>query len=157
MPGKPEIIEAIYAGIERVDKTFGNLSDEQLATKVHDGENGWTAHQVLAHLAGRGETHAMLSKMAQGEPPPGGTFNIDEWNQRIVDERATWTRDQLLGEFREVHQGLAKRVEGMPEQMLGQEITTPRGTSTIGDVMYSSGGTHSVQHAEEVEQALGLS
>jgi hypothetical protein len=156
LPGKPEIIEAINTGIERVDSTFGNLTDEQLATKVHDGENGWTAHQVLAHLAGRGETHELMSKMAQGAPPPEGPFNVDEWNQRIVDERTSWSRDQLLGEFREVHERLAQRVEGMPEQLLDREITTPRGTSTVGDVLYASGGTHSVQHAEEVEKALGL-
>jgi hypothetical protein len=154
MPTKPEIIQAINAGIERVDQTFGNLSDEQLATKVHDGENGWTAKQVLAHLAGRAETHDMMSKMAQGAPPPDGPFDVNTWNQRIVDDRADASRDDLLTEFRAAHERLAARVEGMPDAMLEMEITTPRGTSTMGEVLMGSGGMHSISHAEEVEQAL---
>jgi hypothetical protein len=154
MPTKPEIIEAINAGVERVEQLFGNLSDEQLATTVHGGEDGWTAHQVLAHLAGRAETHDLMSKMAQGAPPPEGPFDVNAWNQRLVDERADASRDELLAEFRQAHQRLAARVEGMPEALLEREISTPRGTSTMGDVLMSSGGTHSVNHADEVEQAL---
>lgn len=154
MASKQEIIDAINAGIERVNKTFGNLTDEQLATKVHEGENGWTAHQVLAHLAGRAETHDMMSKMAQGGSPPDGPFDANEWNQRIVDERADSSRDELLAEFREAHQRLADRVSGMPDQLLEREITTPRGTSKMSDVLMGSGGQHSISHAEEVEQAL---
>lgn len=154
MPDKREIIDAINAGIERVEQTFGNLSDEQLATKVHDGENGWTAHQVLAHLAGRAETHDMMSKMAQGAPPSAGPFDANEWNQRIVDARSNASRDELLAEFREAHQRLAQRVEGMPDALLEREITMPRGTSKMGDVLLGSGGRHSIAHAEEVDQAL---
>jgi hypothetical protein len=154
MASKQEIIDAINAGIERVDQTFGNLSNEQLATKVHEGDDGWTAKQVLAHLAGRAETHDMMSKMAQGGSPPDGPFDVNAWNQRIVDDRADASRDELLSEFRAGHQRLAARVEGMPEAMLEMEITMPRGTSKMGDVLMGSGGQHSINHAEEVEQAL---
>ena len=154
MATKPEIIEAINTGISRVEQTFGNLSDEQLATQVHQGENGWTAHQVLAHLAGRAETHDMMSKMAQGGAPADGPFDVDVWNQRIVDERANTGRDELLVEFRDAHQRLAQRVEGMPEALLEREIPMPRGAAKMGDVLLGSGGMHSVAHAEEVDQAL---
>lgn len=155
MPSKQEIQAKIHEGIQKVEQTFSGLTDEQLATQVHEGDGGWTAHQVLAHLAGRGETYAMLSQMAQGSAPPGGLGDIHAWNQRIVDERANSSRDDLLSEFRTVHEQLAARVEGMPEQVLNQEIALPRGQSTVGDVLYGSGGQHSIDHSEEVERALG--
>ena len=51
MATREEIIGAIQQGIATVDQTFGDLSDEQLATEVYEG--GWTAKGILAHLAGR--------------------------------------------------------------------------------------------------------
>ena len=48
---KAEITVAITDGIDTVVETFSGLSDEQLDTAVY--EDGWTAREVLAHLAGR--------------------------------------------------------------------------------------------------------
>src|ERR671932_2763059 len=80
MATKQEIIAAIRQGQERVRATFGQLSEEQLATRVHDDEGDhWTAKQVLAHLAGRAAGYARLMQLAQGQPPsapPGGRFDV---------------------------------------------------------------------------------
>jgi hypothetical protein len=154
LASKEEIIQAIQNGIADVEATFGNMSDEQLATKVHQEEGGWTAGQVLAHLAGRQASYEMMSKMAQGGTPPQGQFDVNAWNQSHVDARAGKSRDELISEFKEVHEALAKRVEGMPDQVLQQEIMGFRGPTTVGDMLMSSGGLHSSAHAEEVRNAL---
>lgn len=157
MATKAEITGAIHEGIARVDGTFGNLTDEQLATKVHDGDNGWTARQILAHLAGREEVYQLFDRMADGFSPfSGGGFDIHAWNQFKVDARADKTRDELLAEFRAVHTALAERVETLSDERLATKLQSPRGESTLGDMLHGSGGTHSVGHAVEVEQALGL-
>ena len=153
MPTKPEIIAAIQRGIDRVEQTFGGLTDEQLDTRVHEGDGGWTGRQILAHLAGRAGTHQMVFQMAEAPPsetPPAGGFDVNHWNQQIVDERAGASRDDLLTEFRDTHEQLIKRVETLPEEALDKPVTTPRGASTLGEVLMNSGGKHSLTHADEV-------
>jgi uncharacterized protein (TIGR03083 family) len=158
MATKEEIIGAIRLGIEAGEQTFGELSDEQLATKIYPGENGWTAKEVLAHLAGRQGAYDMLFNLASGgelpQPSEGG-FDVDGWNQRIVDERVDRPRDELLAEFRVVHEDLINRVNELSDDVLAAPVTTPRGQSTAGDVLLGSGGMHSVNHSNDVAEALG--
>lgn len=155
MATKDEILHAISTGIADVESTFGNLSEHQLDTKVHQEEGGWTARQVLAHLAGRQATYEMMSQMAQGGTRPEGEFDVHGWNQGHVDARADKSRDELIAEFKAVHEGLAQRVQAMPEQVIQQEVMGFRGPTTVGDMLMGSGGTHSSAHSEEVRNALG--
>jgi uncharacterized protein (TIGR03083 family) len=157
MATREEIIGAIEQGIEAVDGTFSGLSDEQLATEVYEG--GWTAKGVLAHLAGRRGTHDMLISLASGgalpQAPEGG-FGVDTWNQRIVDERIDRSRDELLAEFRSVHEDLIQRVRDLDAATLEATVVTPRGESLASDVLAGSGGMHSVNHSADVAKALGM-
>ena len=154
MATKQEIVTAIRQGIERVDQTFSGLSDEQLDNRVHDSEGGWTARQILAHLAGRADSYQMMFQLAEAPAPQGApSLDVNHWNQRIVDARAGKSRDELLAEFRETHERLIQQVEALPDEMLQQTVTMPRGPVTVGDALLGSGGMHSVRHAEEVEQA----
>lgn len=158
MASKQEIIAAIREGIERTEATFGALTDEQLGVTVHEGDGGWTARQVLAHLAGRAQGHQMLLSMATGAAPAGfGGLDVNHWNQQIVDERASRSRDELLQEFRQTHEALIENVRELPDGAFETLIPSPRGGEVaLGDMLAGSGGRHSVNHTVEVEQALGL-
>jgi len=158
MATKQEIIEAIRSGIDRVEATFGTLTDEQLATQVHEGDSGWTAGQILAHMAGRAEGHQMLLSMATGAAPGGfGGFDVNQWNQQKVDERAERSRDELLQEFRQVHESLIQNVTELPDGAFEAMLPSPRGGEiALGEMLAGSGGMHNVAHTTEVEQALGL-
>ncbi len=160
MATKQEIIAAIRQGQERVRATFGQLSEEQLATRVHDDEGDhWTAKQVLAHLAGRAAGYARLMQLAQGQPPPtppGGRFDVDEWNRQQVEQRIDRPSAELLREFEQVHDDLIRQVEALPDEALDRVVSLPAGERPLGAVLMMSGGTHSVNHTATVEQALGL-
>jgi hypothetical protein len=158
MASRQEVIAAIHEGIERVEATFGGLTDEQLGATVHDGDGGWTARQVLAHLAGRAAGHQMLLSMATAAAPPDMSgFNVNDWNQQIVDERAGRGRDELLQEFRQTHEALIENVRELPDGAFEKLVPSPRGGEVaLGDMLAGSGGRHSVNHTAEVEQALGL-
>ncbi|MEX2426480.1 MAG: DinB family protein [Thermomicrobiaceae bacterium] len=157
MASKPEIAGAIQAGVNRARSTFGQLTESQLDTKVHDGPEGWTACQILAHLAGRQETYEMLIGIAfQSNGAPSGVLDIDSWNQRLVVERTGMTRDELLQEFEAVHLELISRVESFRDDQLNLPVVLPNRETTLGDVLLGSGGMHSIQHAEEVAHALDL-
>jgi hypothetical protein len=157
LASRTEIIDAIQAGINRVCSTFASLSEDQLETTIYEGPNGWKAREILAHLAGRQETYDMLIAMAfesNGTPPAG--FNIDTWNQRLVDDRSGSDRDSLLEEFKTVHENLIARVETFRDDQLALPIALPNRETTLGDVLLGSGGMHSMQHAADTEQALDL-
>ena len=155
MATKREIVDSINAGMARVDDTFGSLNDEQLGQKVHEADGGWTAKQILAHLAGRQGSYDAIIAMAAGSAPPF-TSGVDDWNQQAVDQRLSMSRDELLEEFRRVHQGLIERVRNMDDELLTATIELPRGAAPLSDVLAGSGGRHSISHSAEVEAALGL-
>jgi hypothetical protein len=154
---KSEITDAIRVGMNRVEATFSQLSDEQLATRVHDEPGGWTAYEVLAHLSGRQDTYELLIEMARtsnGATP--GTLDIDSWNQRLVNSRRDRSLDDLLREFRRTHEGLIERTHSLRDDQLALRLVLPNGERTLGEVLLGSGGMHSIQHAKEVAEALGI-
>ncbi len=132
-----EIDGAIEQGIRAVEGTFGDLSDEQLAVQVYTDGDGWTAGQILAHLAGRKAGYDMIIEMATGQREPGfgDSMDFDAWNRRFVDERAGQSRDELIAEFKDVHQELRARVASLDESALNGTMTTPRGEITFGDLL----------------------
>ena len=156
MATKQEIIATIREGNARVMQTFGGLSDEQLNRKIYDGEHGWTAKEILAHLASRAPGYERMIGMAEsGSGFPAG-FNIDAYNQERVDERMGKSRDALLADFLTTHVALIERVEGLPDEMLAKTIQRPQGAVPLSDILRGSGGRHSITHAADVERALGL-
>ncbi len=153
MATRQEITAAIREGIGQVEKTFGPLTDDQLAVKVHESEGGWTAREILAHLAGRGLGYERMSNLAAGNPP-SGPLDVNHWNQERVDERIANSRDELLAEFRTVHENLIAYVEGLDDATLDREISFGPQTIQVSEVLRRSGGMHSVNHSLEVEKAL---
>lgn len=157
MPDKDQITAAIGQGIADVEATFGGLSDAQLGTQVHAEAGGWTARDILAHLAGREQVYAMMRQAASGgENPFASISNFGDWNQARVTERAGVSRDDLLTEFRTVHENLLTQVQAMSDDDLAGTVALGPRTPSLADLMYASGGTHSSGHAKEVAQAVGL-
>jgi hypothetical protein len=158
MATKQEIIAAIQEGIARVERTFGGLTDEQLQTQVHTEESGWTARDILTHLAGRARGYEMMTGMAGATPPPPrpGGFDVNAWNQDRIAERDSKSRDELLAEFRQVHEDLIAKVQTMPDDLLERTIPRAQGPIPISEALRGGGGTHSINHTIEVEKALGL-
>ena len=76
MATKQEIIAAIREGIEQVERTFGALNDEQLRVKVHESDGGWTAKEILAHLAGRARGYETMRNLAPEIRPPAEWTSI---------------------------------------------------------------------------------
>jgi hypothetical protein len=96
--------------------------------------------------------------MATGAASGGfGGFDVNAWNQQRVDERAERSRDELLQEFRQVHEALIENVRELPDGAFETMIPSPRGGEiALGEMLAGSGGRHNVNHTIEVEQALGM-
>lgn len=156
MATKQEITDTIRQGNQRVTRTFSALTEEQLNTRVHFDAIGWTAKQLLAHLAGRAPGYDRVIGMAErgAGSPPG--FDVNEYNQRIVDERANQSRDALIAEFLTAHEALIARVNGMSDAQLSTTMQWRQAMMPLGDVLRLSGGQHSINHTAEMEKALGF-
>ncbi|CAA9555356.1 MAG: hypothetical protein AVDCRST_MAG18-635 [uncultured Thermomicrobiales bacterium] len=156
MANREEITAAIQQGIANVESTFGALSDAQLATQVHAEEAGWDARDILAHLAGRREVYAMMRQAATGANPFAGISSFHDFNRERVAERDGLGRDELLTEFRAVHEDLLAQLDTIPDDQLAAEVALGPRRATLGDLLLGSGGTHSSGHAKDVAQAVGL-
>lgn len=158
VPTKQEIEDAIRKGKERVQHTFGNLTDAELNRVVHEGDGGWTAKEVLAHLAGRARGYERTVQTVQGQAPAqpaGGAFNVDQWNRDRINERIHKSRDELLQEFHAVHDDLIAKVRGLTDPQLANTVSRPTGDISAGEALARAGGQHAINHSVEVEQALG--
>jgi hypothetical protein len=155
MASRAEVVDTIRQGTEQVQRTFGSLTAEQLQTQVHESEGGWTAKEVLAHLAGRQVVNDRLLQMASGERASlGSDAGTADWNQTLVNQRLSRSRDALLAEFQAVQEALVGQVQALSDDQLAQPIPLPQGEMPLGDLLGMAGGAHANHHAEEVEQAV---
>ncbi len=155
MPTKQEVLDMIRDGQEEVRKTFPTLSEEQLRTQIHEEENGWTAKQILAHLATNYDrVQSFLQPGASHETLFGDA--LVGWNQVGVDRLSVMPFPELLAECGRVHQDLARMVEGMSEDELNREMPWGQGTAPLSDVIFRVGGRHCVGHSQTVANALGI-
>ncbi len=160
MPTKREIIEALRRSQERVHTTFSSLSPGQIVTRVHDDEGDqWTARDVLAHLAGRqpGYQRLLQAVSAGGAVAPRPpVLDLNERNRLLVGERKGKSVAELLQEFRQIHDELARQVETMQEETLATMVETPRGRVTLGEQLLAASSQHAANHTAIVKKALGL-
>lgn len=156
MANKTEVLEAIRQGTADVVRTFGPLSEDQLGMRVHQAEGGWTAKEVLAHLAaGQAMYERMLQRAVEGEPIFGGPGSMDERNHQLVGEYVSKSKGELLAAFQAGQEALGLRVQAAPDNLLARLILLPRGGErALADLLIMIGGRHASGHAQEVEQAL---
>jgi hypothetical protein len=155
---KAEIIATIQAGTADVQRTFGPLDDAQLETPVHTGEGGWTARDLLAHLAARQPVNDRLLGLAQADAEPfPSNFDPDAWNQTLVAAQASKSKEALLAQFQGVQDRLVAAAQDLPDDVLSRAIPLPMGEAPLGDVLAMAGGAHASHHAQEVAQALAAS
>jgi hypothetical protein len=152
---KAEIIATIQAGTDEVRRTFEPLDEAQLQTQVHTDEGGWTARDLLAHLAARQPVNDHLFGIARGDATPfTGNVDAGRWNQALVDAQSSKSKEALLAQFQAVQDDLIAAVQDLPDDVLARTIPLPNGEMPLGDVLALAGGAHASHHAQEVAQAL---
>jgi hypothetical protein len=158
MTTKLEVLDAIRQGTADVLRTFGSLSDDQLCIRVHQSDGGWTAKEVLAHLAAGGEGHArLLQRAVEGGAAFGDPGDMDERNRRLVNEQLGKSRDVLLAGFHAAQDTLCRKVQELSDDALARPLTLPRGGERpLADVLIMIAGRHPSGHAQEVDRALAV-
>lgn len=162
MTSKAEIIANIKEQGERAQRIAGQLSEEDWQRGVH--EAGWNVRQAYCHLAsvagGAGFVLGMVQNAASGQAAGGGGgggFDINEFNQHQVGQRATQDTSQILEEIRSGLDNSVTAVEGADESLLAKQTDNPFGRpeKEVGELINALMGGHWKDHLDEISQITG--
>ena len=156
MTSKNEILDAIRQSTADVLRAFGPLAADQLNCRVHHEEGGWTAKEVLAHLAAGEVTYgSMLQRLVEGQPIFGEMGSLHDRNHQLVAAYVEKSKDELLAAFQAGQTVLAAKVQALPDDLLARGVAlSPEREMPLADLLLMIGGKHAGRHAREVEQAL---
>ena len=120
-------------------------------------EEGWTARDILAHVASIEWTYPKLLALAEQPPEErdaekhfkGGTGG---YNQRQVDKRADATVDDLLAEFERNRSATIEAVEQADEDLLRRRVRSAGGVEgTAAEVMNYLTVIHLNAHLDDIK------
>jgi hypothetical protein len=170
-PTKAELLDAIrVAGRDALERLRALPPGEFVRVRY---DNGWTGHDILAHIAGIESIYPLYIKLAElGAPSesalpegirwlsleeapgvptviaPGG---IDAFNARIVAEREHTPVVQLLAEFEDRRAATVAAVEAADGALLSIPIRTLAGaTGSLSAVLYRIAVEHIEEHVRDI-------
>ena len=99
---REELLAALRRDAERLPEVVGAIGEAELSRGVY--ENGWSARELLAHLAAIEWTYPRLIERAEAaggssDSSSGGAFDMDAYNARQVAKRSEASVGELLEEF----------------------------------------------------------
>ena len=160
-PSKAELLEALRASRDVVIATVRALSPEQLEEGRYG--NGWTAREILAHLASIEWTYPRLIDVARAAPaadapvapdaPPTRSMRggNDAYNARQVAKRAQCSGAELLAEFERNRAVTIQAVDAVDEALLARRIRSAGGvTGPLALVLRRVAVDHVLGHARDI-------
>jgi len=154
---KSALLEALRSSRDEIVTLVRSLPPERLEEGRY--ENGWTARQILAHIASIEWTYPRLIDIARTPPAPveeapptramkGGN---DAYNDRQVAKRAHLTADQLLDEFEQNRAATIAAVEAADETLFARRIRSAGGVvGPLATVFYMVAVAHALGHARDL-------
>jgi uncharacterized protein (TIGR03083 family) len=119
---------------------------------------GWTCHDLLAHIASTSGPAGFILMMAKSGPPSGGgpAFDQDAFNKQQVSMRAERSVADILDEIRSNIQRDMQAVEGASEELLAQHFVAQWGTEgSVAEVIIASHNFHLGMHIADLRKGLG--
>jgi uncharacterized protein (TIGR03083 family) len=149
---KQEIISAYHQSTRRLDGIVAGKSEEALKKAVYPG---WTAKQVLGHLASTSGSAAFFIMMAQSGQGMGAGFDVDRWNAEQVAARQDRPVEEIMAEFRAGHESSIKAVESAADDLMAKPVPVfSGGMSPLADLIRGSATDHEASHLDDLEKAL---
>lgn len=155
---REELLAALRADAARLPEVVGAIGEAELERGVY--ENGWSARQLLAHLAAIEWTYPHLIERAQAaggsDSSAGGTFDMDAYNERQVVKRAEAGIEDLLEEFGRNRAATIEAVAEADGALLAQQTRSAGGVEgTLLEVLIGVTVGHVREHLGDLEGAGG--
>jgi len=149
---KQEIISAYQQSARRLDGIVAGRSEEDLKKIVYPG---WSAKQILCHLASTAGSAAFFITLAQSGQGMGAGFDIDRWNAEQVAARQDRPLEEIMAEFRAGHESSIKAVESAADDLMAKQVPDfSGGMSALADLIKGSATDHEASHLDDLEKAL---
>jgi hypothetical protein len=172
VPTKAELLSALRSSEQELLAKIGALPEEEFQQGRY--EKGWTARQILAHVAsiewtyarlldvarqaqksGSPESQAAESGTGSGRPETRPTRiaqgGIDAYNQRQVDKRAETSVPDLLVEFQRNRAATIDAVENADEALLATPIQSAGGIAgALAGVIHAVAVLHVLGHVNDI-------
>lgn len=153
---KEEIEEAIRRLEKEVEELVSALPESAWDKGVY--ENGWTAKQLLCHLASTSGAAGYLVSLASspgGSAGSGGGLNVDDLNAQQVARRQGRTVAELLEEIRNGYQRSLEVVRALSQDQLKRVVRTPWGPEgRLADLLLSFVREHDAAHLRDLAAAV---
>jgi hypothetical protein len=157
----------VINGIEAVDARVNELTPQLLThadAELPEGE--WHVREALCHLAARANSVPLATAAAQraraaksqGQAAPArGSINIDEINQRQIDDRRNHSIQELLDEIHAGHQTAVKAVREFDQPSLEERLPafTGGGDMSFAELLLRAGPGHENNHLDQIVKAMG--
>lgn len=157
---RSELLAALEADASRLPEVAAAIGKAEFEQGVY--ENGWSARQLLAHLAAIEWTYPRLIEQARmsvaqrSDSSGGGRFDMDAYNERQVANRAEASIDKLLEEFNRNRRATIEAVGGSEDALLAQAARSAGGVEgTLLEVLASVTVEHVRTHITDLETVAG--
>lgn len=147
-----DLLAALQAEHDAMERAIAGLTPEQMAASGALA-NGWSAKDLLAHLAAwEAEMVSALFQAGRGRNPSlnRALQDIDRWNAERYAENADRPLERVLADWRGVRQVLMQRVKGWDEEELGREVPWHPGCS-LADLIKENSYGHEAEHRGDLE------
>ncbi len=150
---KADLLAALRASGDELVRTVRSLP----AATLEEGryEHGWTARQILAHVAAIEWTYPRLLAAASEAPKPeaagSASVDIDAYNARQVAKRAGASVEELIAEFQKNRETTIRAVEGADGSLLAQPVRSAGGREgTLAEVLMQVAIDHVRGHLRDI-------
>ncbi len=138
----------------RVKSLAASLTPEQWATPVYEL---WAVRDVIAHLAAAEKGHVDVGwALLRGESTAIPGFDLDEYNNRSVDERRHKSPPELLAELDEAREGTAALLAAVGPDDWEKGGPHPGGFDVTVEGIFKVISMHEKRHLRDLRKALGL-
>jgi hypothetical protein len=127
MSKKDALLSELAAHYEELYSSVMGIPEEHLTRPLLDG---WSAKDILAHIAGWGrEIATMLERMAAGQPARAEGIDysdVDGWNVRFVEAARHLSPGDVITEVHAAHDACVRAAEALPEERFAEGRTAER-------------------------------
>lgn len=155
---KAKLRETMLADHAACMAILKRVADDQWATPVPSDEGAqWTAHDVLAHLAGSeaGQLGQIERGLTGGVTVPDD-FDVHRYNRRAVQKQAAVPAAELLAVIERDHALVLAALDAVAEADLDKTGRHARGDTLTIEQFFHRITEHRRQHAEALAATLGL-
>jgi uncharacterized protein (TIGR03083 family) len=156
MPDKNDVISCLKNVRDEIVALVGGSSPDAWSSPAY--EDGWTAKDVLAHIASTCGPASFMLAMAQapgGGSGGGGSFDGEQFNRQQTAMRAGHSPQQILDEIRSTMQRDIQALEGAPDELLQKHFVAPWGSEgPVAQLIIDAANGHLGGHIADLHGSL---